>query len=177
MKSIRKILTFLFLLMAGLIVVGLSLPADWAAEASVETGVAPAELYPLVEDLRAWPDWAVWFEHDPEMRTEFSEPSRGPGAHYEWAGNTAVGEGRLELLAVETGQSVTLRLTMNDAAFLAEGKIVFTPIQGGTRVSWRLGGALGKDPFGRLNRPLLQNAVAGTLQASLENLKREAERP
>ena len=129
----------------------------------------------LVNDLTAWQEWAVWFAQDPSIQTTFSDPSAGAGAHYEWVGNQWVGEGRLDLVAAKPDHWLRVRIEMNDATFRAEGDIALAAVPEGTEVTWNLGGELGRDPFARLNRGLLQNAVGGTLQASLENLKRVAE--
>ena len=171
MQSLRKVLTVLFLLMAVLILVGLALPGQWSTEREVRIDAAPADIFPRIADLRQWQDWAVWFEHDPEMETTFSTPSHGVGAHYEWSGNQAVGTGRLDVIDVRPDTSVHVKLDMSDGRFRATGVLELIPEADATRVRWQLGGELGKDPFARLNRTLLQNAVGQTLQASLDNLQ------
>lgn len=175
MKGIRKILTFLFLMMAVLMIVGLALPGTWSTERSVRINAEPETIFALVQDLQRWREWYVAFEHDPAMNTSYSDPSQGTAAYFDWSGNTMVGQGRLTLGDVTPLQSIALRIDMDDGAFVATGRMLLAADGDGTRVTWQLGGELGKDPFARINRTMLQNAVGGTLQANLDKLKIVAE--
>ena len=175
MKALRKLFSLAFLLIAGILCFGLLMPGEWSVEQETTILAPPNRVFPRVADLRGWEDWAILFEHDPEMETSFSDPSSGVGANFAWAGNAAVGTGDVTLTGEETDRRINLRLTMDNESFVSEGTIQIQSVPSGVRVTWRLGGSLGTDPFARLNRPLLEKAVAATLQGSLDKLKVVAE--
>jgi carbon monoxide dehydrogenase subunit G len=162
-------------MMAVLLIVGLALPGAWRTERSIRIDAEPDTVFALVADFQHWQDWYIAFEHDPAMNTTYSDPPHGTGAFFDWSGNAMVGRGRLAFEKVTPPRSIDLRIDMNDGRFIATGGIVFAEAEGGTRVAWHLGGDLGKDPFARINRSMLQNAVGGTLQANLDKLKAAAE--
>ena len=175
MKPFRTLLGFAFLGMAVFIMIGLSLPSQWEAEASTWIEAPPGSVYAAVAPLRAWRDWAVWFEHDPDMEVDYDGPAEGAGASYRWSGNSSVGSGEFRVVSAVPGHRIELNLSMNDGLFEAHGPIRLTPERNGTLVSWVLQGDFGSDPFGRFNRRFLEQSVAATLQESLDRLKRAVE--
>ena len=49
---------------------------------------------------------------DPAMRQAFSGAASGPGAVYEWAGNSKVGQGRIEITDSVPSSRLGIRLDM-----------------------------------------------------------------
>ena len=175
MKILRTILASIFLVVAVTLIIAMKMPSEWSTARRLGIDSPPETIFPLLVDLRRWSDWAIWFEHDPNMQITYSNPSFGIGAHYIWSGNRSVGEGRLELDKIVNERVLSFHLEMNQGGFLTQGRIVLDPLEHGTRVTWTFGGSLGNDPFARLNRRHLENAVGETLQANLEKLKRIVE--
>jgi len=175
MKTLRTLLGFVFLGLAGFILIGLSLPSHWEAEAAVWIEAPPDAVYAAVSPLRAWRDWAVWFVHDPDMEVAYAGPEQGAGASYQWAGDNSVGTGELRVESAVPNHRMELALTMDDGRFAARGPIRLAPERDGTRVTWTLRGDFGSDPFGRFNRQFLERSVAATLQESLDRLKTKME--
>lgn len=177
MKPLRTLLGFVFLGLAGFILVGLSLPSDWEAEATVTIAAPPDRVYAQIGTLRAWEHWAVWFEHDPDMEAHYEGPPTGADAVFRWSGDNTVGQGAFRVTSATPDQRVELALSMQDGRFTAEGPIRLSPADDGTRVVWTFRGDFGKDPFGRFNRRFLEQAVTATLQDSLHRLKTYLESP
>ena len=162
-------------MLAGIIIYGLTLPKDWMAETEASIQAPPADIYARVGPLKAWEDWAIWFEHDPDMQVNYSGPTQGPGATYRWKGNASVGDGMIRIDKEIPGQRQDMTLTMHSDKFLCTGQINLIPGTNTTRVTWRMGGTFGTDPFARYNRKLLEQSVANTLSNSLQKLKKVME--
>ena len=72
---------------------------------------APADkIVPLISDFHQWATWSPWEHLDPNMQRHFSGAASGVGAIYEWEGNSATGQGRMEVTGVNVPASVTIKL-------------------------------------------------------------------
>lgn len=131
-------------LVAALVAVGVvmfvsSRPRAWHVEPSVEIAASPAEILPLLADLRRWPEWSAWSRDvDEGVEREFSGAQSGAGSVLTWSPPLAVGvraggleieydsdssldvgSGTVEILAV-AGDGVTLRTTHVDGLVFAQ---------------------------------------------------------
>jgi hypothetical protein len=96
-----------------------------------------ATIHALIADFHEWTRWSPWEGLDANL--ERSYEGEGVGATYAWKGKRA-GQGSMRF----TG--ITAELIEVDLAFLkpfkAENEVSFklTPVAGGTRVEWTMGG-------------------------------------
>lgn len=104
---------------------------------------APAErVFALIERFKSWTEWSPWEGMDPNLERTYTGPETGVGSQYAWKGNRKVGEGRMEITAVEPASRVEL-----DLHFLkpikAENVTIFElqpSSNGSTTVTWRMRG-------------------------------------
>lgn len=104
---------------------------------------APAErVFGLIERFKSWTEWSPWEGIDPNLDRTYTGPETGVGSQYAWKGNRKVGEGRMEITAVEPASRVEL-----DLHFLkpikAENVTIFElepSANGSTTVTWRMRG-------------------------------------
>ena len=74
---------------------------------------APAErIFPLIANLRSMNAWSPFADPDPNIKIAYSGPESGTGAAHTWAGNSKVGEGRIEITDAQAPNKVALRLQM-----------------------------------------------------------------
>lgn len=128
-----RIFRLFVILIAGLIGLGYVLPDHVRVERQIVINAPAAEVFALVGDLSAWPDWSPWAEADPAM--EIKVAGQGPGQRQVWvsadpsvgSGSQIIteyqpphrvafalsfsgqGEGRAEMILVEEGGATTLR--------------------------------------------------------------------
>lgn len=115
--------------------------SEFKIERSIEISAPPERVYGLIERFSEWTKWSPWEGLDPDLERTYSGPEAGPGAHYAWKGNRKVGEGSMEITAVEPAKSVTIDLKFLKP-FEAENLTVFdlSPSETGTRVTWTMTG-------------------------------------
>jgi hypothetical protein len=101
---------------------------------------SPEKILSLIKDFHEWAQWSPYEKVDPDMSRTFSGAEQGPGAVYEWSGNSNIGQGRMEILEV-TPEKVTIKLDFirpmeghNTAEFLLE------PQGDETKVTWLMSG-------------------------------------
>jgi Polyketide cyclase / dehydrase and lipid transport len=115
-------------------------PATYHVERSTTIAAAPEKISPLLDNFHNWDQWSPWAKLDPNMRVSYSGPPAGPGAVYQWEGNSKVGKGRMEILSAEP------LLTSIKLDFLSpfeshnRTNFVLEPQGQATRVTWTMDG-------------------------------------
>lgn len=155
-------------------------PDSFRVERSAQIQAPPAEVFGLIDDLRAFRTWSPWENRDPNMQTTHSGAERGKGAVYAWDGNDEVGQGRMEITDSQPNSKVTMRLDFL-RPFEAHNTVEFTlePVAddpGATRVTWAM---MGPSPFmSKLMGVLMDmdQMIGRDFEEGLANLKTVAER-
>ncbi|MCU1567779.1 MAG: hypothetical protein JWQ56_2716 [Pseudarthrobacter sp.] len=103
---------------------------------------APAEdIFPLVNSFHQWTKWSPWETVDPGMNRRYFGSESGVGAGYEWSGNRKAGSGTMEIVESEPSREIKVRLQFTKPfKALNPTTFTFTPVPGGTEVSWMMTG-------------------------------------
>ncbi|MGZ9272834.1 MAG: SRPBCC family protein [Candidatus Binatia bacterium] len=94
---IKKIFIALVALVAIFIVIVALQPAEFRVTRSTIIAAPAPAVFAQVNDFHKWDGWSPWAKLDPNMKTTHEGAPAGTGAIYSWAGNSAVGEGRMTL--------------------------------------------------------------------------------
>ena len=134
----------LLVLLAILSIVIARRPATFSYGRSRLIAAPPERIYPLVEDFRAWTRWSPWENLDPASVRTYGATTAGVGATYHWKGNAKVGEGRMEIRAVQPPTGLEIAITFI-RPFAASNRVDVTFIPGptGTTVTWTMSGQNG----------------------------------
>lgn len=173
--KILKILVIAFVgLIAALIAIAYTLPAEYSVSREVTIKASPEQVYSNLLDLRKWADWTVWYQNDPEMTTEYTGVTGNVGSAMEWKSQTQ-GSGKLTLTKISPNQR--LEYTLKFPEFNPSlGKVILTPVGEETKVVWSDDGNLGNNPLNRWFGLLLDDMIGGDFQAGLNNLKALSEK-
>jgi uncharacterized protein YndB with AHSA1/START domain len=116
-------------------------PDAYRVERSADIAAPPEEIYGHIADLHRWAAWSPWERIDPAMQRTFSGAESGTGAVYEWAGNSDIGKGRMEIEDTTPPNRLALKLEFLEP-FESQARVDFTlePAGGGTRVTWAMEG-------------------------------------
>jgi uncharacterized protein YndB with AHSA1/START domain len=173
MRLLRIALGVMAVLFGLFILVGLLLPERMEVGRSIRVDAPPAEVFPLVNDLRQFNRWSPWTGG--EAGYEYSGPDAGAGQRMSWrSDDPQVGSGSQEIVASRPNQEVDMRLDFGpqgtaDAAFYLE------PSDGGTLVTWTFGYDVGDDLIGRYIGLIMKGMVGDKYQEGLARLKRLVE--
>ena len=140
---ITNVLLVMAAVAAGLLIFVATRPDTFRVERHVTIDRSAAEIFPLIEDFHAWTRWSPWEDLDPALRRTYKGPERGPGAIYEWEGNSKVGKGHMEIMRSEAPTHLMIDLSFI-RPFKAENAAAFDlePQGSGTEVSWAIYGPL-----------------------------------
>src|SRR5215475_8994740 len=109
----KKILLVIVVLIAGVLVYAATTPDTMHVERSASIDASPDKVLPLINDFHQWTGWSPWEKLDPQMKRTYSGAASGPGAVYEWSGNSDVGSGRMEITSV-SADKVAINLDFNE---------------------------------------------------------------
>ncbi|WP_353063384.1 SRPBCC family protein [Tunturibacter psychrotolerans] len=164
------------LAVAAILLLALTKPSSFRVERSTTIAAPPEKIAALIDDFHQWNAWSPWAQLDPNMKTTYSGPTSGVGSIYEWEGNSTVGKGRMEILAVEPTKT-TIKI---DFLKPFEGRnttdFVLEPQGTATRVNWIMNGPIRFFPGKVMSVFTTMDKVIGPdFDKGLTNLKSAAE--
>ena len=138
---IKKIVLVLAILFTGVLAYAATRPDTLHIERSVTIKASPGKIFPLINNLRAWPQWSAYETKDPAMKRTYTGPEAGKGAVYEWEGNSEVGSGRMEIIEVQEPSRIAIKLDFLEP-FEGHNVAEFTlkPENDSTTVRWVMEG-------------------------------------
>jgi hypothetical protein len=174
-----RILKLAFLVIAGLVglllVVGLFLPTAAHVERSIATKASAATVYGIVSGFGRFNEWSPWFDLDPQARYTYSGPESGVGARMEWTSEKPdVGAGSQQIVAVESGRSVTTQLDFGPQG-QAMAKLDITPEANGSRITWIFDTSFEGNYLGRYFGLFFDRWIGADYEQGLASLKALAE--
>jgi hypothetical protein len=137
---LKKIAIGLVVIVVAILIFAASKPATYHVERSTTIAAAPEKITPLLDDFHNWNEWSPWAKLDPKMHVTYSGAPSGQGAVYEWAGDSKVGKGRMEILAAEpTLTSIKLDF-LSPFESHTHTNFVLQPQGPSTQVTWTMDG-------------------------------------
>jgi len=169
----KKLLGLVTLLVVLFYAIGFMLPKEYEVERSREIAADREAVFATLVDLATWPAWSYWSEAaDPECAWTFAgEDARGRPTAVHWNGPVN-GERSLELVESHAHDRVRLVLTFVDGEtrLRSDCALRLEELDGGTRVVWTLSGEMAGGAVHRWVGLLMDDAVGGALETSLDGL-------
>ena len=138
---VKKVLLGLLAAVVLVLIFAATRPDTFRVERSITIKAAPDKVYALLNDFHQFSSWSPWQGLDPAMKVTHSGAASGPGAVYEWSGNSDVGAGRMEILKAEPSTRVSVKLDFLQP-FEGHNTSEYTLIAAGddTTVTWAMFG-------------------------------------
>jgi uncharacterized protein YndB with AHSA1/START domain len=175
LKLLKGLFIAAVLLIAAFVIIGFFLPKVATVERETTIAAAPETILGLADGFKRFNEWSPWASLDPATKYTYSGPERGVGARMEWSSeNPDVGHGSQEIIAVEPGRSVTSALDLGMDTPTTT-KMVLTPSDAGTRVTWTLTTDFSGSLVGRYFGLALDSMVGPDYEKGLAKLKALAE--
>jgi len=175
MKIALYILGGLIAVVLFLALVGFLLPRRYRVERSAVIKARPEVVFAQVADLRAWKNWGVWFERDPQMKINYSENTAAVGGWSEWKSKSQ-GNGKATLTRLMPSTEVEYSLQFEGMGFASQGNFTLIPRADGVRVVWTDTGDLGLNPISRWFGLFLDRMIGPDFAAGLAKLRSFCER-
>ena len=167
MKFLKIILITALSVVTILGVVGLIMPRHIAIERTRSIKAPREAISAQIADLRRWEQWSPWQKMDPAIKTEYSNPSGGPGAYSKWQ-SEKVGNGTMTLTAV-TPDSIAQSMDFG-MGLPASAAFYLSPEGNATKVRWTGHFDMGPNPYKHLMGAMMDSWVGNDYAKGLDNL-------
>jgi hypothetical protein len=166
------------LAVAAILLLALTKPSSFRVERSTTIAAPPEKIAALIDDFHHWDEWSPWAKLDPIMKTTYSGPPSGVGSVYEWEGNSKVGKGRMEILAIEPAKTTIKIDFLKPFESHSTADFVLEPQGSDTRVNWIMNGPMNFFP-GRVMSVFtgMDKVIGPDFDKGLANIKAAAEHP
>ena len=136
MKTLKIIVSILVILVAILVIVGISLPSKVSMKSTIEIDTPVKVVFKQVNNLKNWNNWSPWDDDDPEMVKTYEGPDEGVGAIYKLEGENA-GTGTLTIIESVENKSLRNELVLMEGS-TSYGFWKFEENEEGVKVTWGL---------------------------------------
>jgi hypothetical protein len=139
-----KILIGLAAVIAVVLVVAATRPADFRVQRTARLQAPSAALFEYVNDHHKFSVWNPFLKLDPHVKTTYSGPDSGVGAVCAWDGNKDVGAGSCTIVESKPGELVRCRMDWKrPMEGTATVDFTFKPSGDRTEVTWAMYGKNG----------------------------------
>jgi hypothetical protein len=154
------------------------LPREPEVTRRVEIAAPAEKVFPLVGDLRHFPEWSPWFVADPQVAITFTGPLEGAGQTLTWQSKVPeVGWGKLTVTRNEPGKAAEMLLEFADQGTATSWFRVEPRGATATTVTWGFRTDLGLSPINRYSGLWVDGVVGPDFERGLARLKALAETP
>ncbi len=175
---LKTIALVVVLALAALLLYAATRPDSFSVQRSLRIQAPAEKIHPLIADLHRFNSWNPYEKKDPNIKGHYRGPGAGPGAAYDFEGNSQVGKGSIEIVQVQAPRQVTMQLRLIEPMEgLNTVNFTLAPQGDATEVTWAM---QGRSPFiARLIGVFVDmDAMIGRdFEAGLAGLKSLAERP
>jgi hypothetical protein len=137
---LKKIALGIIAVIAAILIIAAFQPNTFRVQRTATIKAPPEKIVPLIADFHRWSSWSPYEKLDPAMKRTISGAPSGPGAVYEWDGNSKAGAGRMEVLSASPA-AVKIKLDFT-RPFASHNMAEFTlePHGDTTNVTWAMTG-------------------------------------
>ena len=163
-----------FLYLVGTVIaIGFFLPGTAHVVRSTEINAPAATVFNEINELKNWNDWSPWAKLDPNTKWEYSLPSAGLGAFYNWKSDKRnVGNGKLTITDVKPNESVRCKMNFEGMGTSDSGFKLTTKDSIHTQVDWSFDSNFGLNPLMRwMGFAMMNKAIEEDYERGLVNLK------
>ncbi|MBX3020254.1 MAG: SRPBCC family protein [Bdellovibrionales bacterium] len=167
-----------FAIIAVLVVIGglaAMQPSEFTITRSATINAAPALVFPMINNLKNWPQWSPYAEMDPNMKATFEGPDEGEGAIHAWDGEK-IGQGKMTITKSTPAEKVEMVLEFKKPMEATNTALfTFVPEGTATNVTWSMSGKnsfMGK-VFGLFMN--IEKMVGSDFEKGLANIKSKLE--
>ncbi|MBN1198641.1 MAG: SRPBCC family protein [Bacteroidales bacterium] len=175
MRTFGKILLWLLIIIAVLVIIAYLLPRQYKVERSITIGADKALVYELTCNLKKWDLWAPWNKQiDTTALFELSGNDCEVGTIWRWNGEI-MGNGELIVTEIVPGESFRYELLFDEGKYQSVGGFNYDVTNDSTLVIWTDEGDLGFNPFNRYMGLFMDRMMGPDFEKGLARLKEVAE--
>jgi len=171
MKTLKRVLIGLVVVVALVLVIGFALPHQVHVERSIVIKAPQAQLFDMLDGFKRFNEFSPWAALDPNTQYTYAGPESGVGARMSWVSTTSeVGSGSNEIVDSAPPDFIRTRVMFGDQP-PAEASFKLEPADGGTRVTWNFDCDLGAHPIAHYFGLMFDKWIGDDYEKGLARLK------
>jgi effector-binding domain-containing protein len=175
MKTIIKVVYWVFGIIAVLVIIGYIIPKSYKVERVNYIKSKPLTIYGLASNFKLWHLWVAWTkEVDTTAVFEINGEPAMVGTSWKWDGKD-LGNGELVLSKLIPGQIVAYDLAFDKGKYRSKGAIIIENLGDSCKVSWIDEGDLGYNPINRYMGLFMDKMMGPDFEKGLAKMKLRAE--
>lgn len=129
----------LVLAIAAVLILAATKPDAYTVSRNVLINAPADKLHAIINTPREFERWSPYSPKDLQMKNTYSGPASGVGARNDFAGNSQVGAGSVEIVRSSAPSEVAMQLTMLKP-FAAQNEVIYSLVPQGssTQVTWAM---------------------------------------
>ena len=174
MKTLRKIIIWIIVIIAILVIIAFLLPKTYQVERSITINADKEIIFDFVCDLDKWEEWTVW---NTDMDSTVVIETIGiceDSAIQRWSGEI-LGNGEMVVTELVPYKQFSYDLSFEDGKYTSKGNLFIEPEGDGYIVTWTDEGDLGYNPIARYYGLMMDKWVGPDFEKGLTNLKEKCE--
>ena len=171
MKILKIILGVISVIFLVVFLGSLFLPKSYYFERSIEIEAPAENVFPLIGELRNWPQWSPLNEMDPGMKTTYGPSTSGVGGSNSWVGEKA-GKGSMRITEYVSPTRMTCELKFKDwEDSPSYATFTLVPNEDRFTLTWSFKGEFSGNPIKRYFGILFEKLVGEQYETGLVNIK------
>ena len=168
---LKKLVLFLVVVIAALVLVGFLLPSSAQVERSTVIEAPVCTVFTQANGFARFNEWSPWAEIDPNTVYTYEGPATGVGARMSWESEDPnVGTGSQEIVASEPYKTVKTKLDFGPNG-VADAHFNLEPEGDNTRVTWGFQTDFGGNLIGRYMGLMFDKWIGADYEKGLASLK------
>lgn len=175
MRTFGKIVLWLVIIIAVLVIIAFLLPRQYKVERSITIGADRALVYDLTCNMKKWDLWAPWNKNvDTTALFELSGNPCEVGTIWKWNGEI-LGNGELIVIEAVPGEYFGYDLIFDEGKYQSKGGFNYAEVNDSVLVIWTDEGDLGFNPLNRYMGLFMDKMMGPDFDKGLAKLKIVAE--
>jgi len=175
MRTFGKIVLWLVIIVAVLVIIAYLLPRQYKVERSITIGADKALVYKLTCNFEKWNLWSPWTkEADTTCLFEMSGGPCEAGTIWKWDGEY-FGNGEMIVTEAVPGKLFAYDLSFDKGKYQSKGSFIYDEVGDSVLVIWTDEGELGYNPIARYMGLFIDSKLGPDFESGLAKLKVVAE--
>jgi len=175
MRTLGKIVLWLVIIVAVLVIIAFILPRNYKVERSITIGADKALVYNLTCDYEKWDIWSPWTrDADTTCLFELSGNPCEVGTIWKWDGEL-FGQGEMIITESVPGKFFAYDLLFEGGKYTSKVSFVYEDLNDSVLIIWTDQGDLGYSPIARYAGLLMDSRMGPDFEKGLAKLKIVAE--
>ncbi len=174
MKTLKKILIGIVVLIGLLLVISFFMPSKFKLERNIVIKSNAEHVYAQINNLQSWVAWNPWQNADSSMKLTYFGPVEGIGATQKWTSED--GDGKLTIIETIPNQIIVYQFQFEDYTPMDARFVIEQQADSTVKLTWSTESDCGNNPIKKYFGAMMGVMMAKDYETGLANIKTVSEK-